>query len=709
MNQNKNWLQNKNCSCNRGCPLHCPAQSNNNDGQLTTSGSINLNYRYNQNSLLTKSLESNPFNQSNLNCNKNEQNYPQHLKSVSNLPKTNDFEINEQHENYTSKPHFVEKTKLCVPKAAQSYKIICNKPIANISSASNPIYSQSFGITNNNSLINSSKQNKTLTLTNDKSNVFSKWTSGWFSTKNEEKIKKQHLPEYNVLLLGGTGTGKSTTINAYANYVKFASIGEAQKQKNFVELISSFFKLSHPDTDEEFCIKSGFDSNEFDTGNSQSRTKMPMAYKFMFKDKVIRLIDTPGIGDTNGLMADRINFENILKYLKNYNTLHGIIILIKANETRDLTVFRYCITELFKRLHRSASENVFFCFTFSRTTFYKPGDGLQIMNNLLKEEFPDAQLALKSKVNCFFIDNEAYRYLVAKKEGYPFKNYQLKTFTEAWNISSAQTNDMLQRIIETTPHNLKTTFWLNMAQNFIIKLADPIVQLQRTIFANINTIKHQKECIESGNSTIDFLIKTINMKVSEQEFVNLEKPMTVCVSKNCPKSKNLERKQKVKNFTLCCKDCHVQYVNEKEKGNSFFLKYKFNVKTKTKFLNFVGAKLLKDCIIFKNNNNKFLKNCNKCGCSFKEHMQLHRVQMAVEKEVVNPAKLKELNELLKSKEKDDNLSQRIIDVLQANIKEREEEMQTIQWVASQFGYLLNKHSNSVYIFVNIFLKLFLVS
>lgn len=90
-------------------------------------------------------------------------------------------------------------------------------------------------------------------------------------------------------------------------------------------------------------------------------------------------------------------------------------------------------------------------------------------------------------------------------------------------------------------------------------------------------------------------------------------------------------------------------------------------------------------------------------------MQLHRVQMAVEKEVVNPAKLKELNELLKSKEKDDNLSQRIIDVLQANIKEREEEMQTIQWVASQFGYLLNKHSNSVYIFVNIFFKLFLVS
>ncbi|XP_017491718.1 PREDICTED: uncharacterized protein LOC108379874, partial [Rhagoletis zephyria] len=531
-----------------------------------------------------------------------------------------------------------------------------------------------------------------------------------------------------------SGAGKSTSINAIANYMKYTSIDEAARQ-NFIDLIPSKFTLGD-DSDNMITISSGgidakaIDNERMESGKSS--TKEPKSYLFKQNNTTVRFIDTPE--ETISLNNSRkfiyqmaepmvdlsLNLEINIKHIQNQenelldvnkdklelarslNILIDDLIMDKLPYPTTVCTANKCTTIIVKengnqvthygtRCHENCQltgvannvtgdrilEN---CWAMAgtgkcaknRTTFYKPGDGLQIMNNLLKEEFPNAQLALKSKVNCFFIDNEAYRYLVAKKEGYPFKNYQLKTFTEAWNISSAQTNDMLQRIIETTPHNLKTTFWLNMAQNFIIKLADPIVQLQRTIFANINTIKHQKECIESGNSTIDFLIKTINMKVIEQEFVNLEKPMTVCASKNCPKSKNLERKQKVKNFTLCCKDCHVQYVNEKEKG----------------------AKLLKDCIIFKNNDNKFLKNCNKCGCSFKEHMQLHRVQMAVEKEVVNPAKLKELNELLKSKEKDDNLSQRIIDVLQANIKEREEEMQTIQWVASQFGYLLNKHSNS---------------
>lgn len=453
---------------------------------------------------------------------------------------------------------------------AQDYKPINNQTYENVSSrtATSSILKQSMG---------TSSQNLAKSSANvDKSESKGFINSGYQCAReglaklsefmNRTPKKENKLPEYNILLLGGTGTGKSTTINAYANYVKFSSFDVARHQQTFVELISSSFKLSHPDMDEEFCVQSGFvDPNESNLEDYQSRTQSPMAYRFTFKDKIIRLIDTPGMGDTGGLAVDRKNFENILEYLKNYQTLHGIVILVKSNETRNVTAFSYCITELFKRLHRSASENVFFCFTFSRTTFYRAGDGFQMLNELLKEEFPDADLTLKPKVNCFFIDNEAYRYLVAKKAGYPFEVYQMETFAEAWNNSASQTEQMLWRITEKVPHDLQSTIKLNMAQKFIAELADPIVQLQKQIYANNKIIRQQKESIESGSSTINHLCQTMKMTVPMIEYERLPAPFTVCTSKNC-NARLFKNGSKMDNFPLCCKNCHVENVEHKKRG-----------------------------------------------------------------------------------------------------------------------------------------------
>ncbi|KAH9408546.1 hypothetical protein TYRP_023743, partial [Tyrophagus putrescentiae] len=289
--------------------------------------------------------------------------------------------------------------------------------------------------------------------------------------------------------MGGTGTGKSTTINAFANYVKFANIEEASNQI-FIELIASSFMLYNYNTGEEFPIVSGEIIKKFSEG--QSVTQDPMAYKFYFNNKLIRLIDTPGLGDTRGLEADKANFDKILEYLRGYKQLHGIVILMKSNETREVSAFRYCISELFSKLHRSASKNIIICFTFGRNTYYRAGDGFVLMREFLENDFPEMELTLKTGENCFFIDNEAYRYLVAKKCNYPFDPYDKTSYSESWNKSAINTREMISNILKLTPHNLDLTFKLNMAQNLIMEIAETMVRLQKNIFLNIENIERQK-------------------------------------------------------------------------------------------------------------------------------------------------------------------------------------------------------------------------
>src|SRR4051794_19899795 len=89
--------------------------------------------------------------------------------------------------------------------------------------------------------------------------------------------------EFNILLLGETGAGKSTTINAFANYLKYEDFEDAIHE-DFVELISSKFALPDPNTGEALIITSGSDDNEagVDDQLGKSSTLDPRSYKFNY-------------------------------------------------------------------------------------------------------------------------------------------------------------------------------------------------------------------------------------------------------------------------------------------------------------------------------------------------------------------------------------------------------------------------------------------
>ena len=67
-------------------------------------------------------------------------------------------------------------------------------------------------------------------------------------TQNSLSTSAANSQEYNILLIGETGCGKSVTINSFVNYLKFSNFEEAVSSSGLIHLIPSQFTL--PDLNE---------------------------------------------------------------------------------------------------------------------------------------------------------------------------------------------------------------------------------------------------------------------------------------------------------------------------------------------------------------------------------------------------------------------------------------------------------------------------
>ena len=372
--------------------------------------------------------------------------------------------------------------------------------------------------------------------------------------RSKSSISSQQ--DITILLMGSTGVGKTTFINAFANYITSDTLEQAVNNE-MQTIIPCSFSFTMPDTFEEKPITIGEeDENERFRDTTESNTRQCRSFIFPIGDRNLRMIDTPGIGDTRGYEQDIKNFHEILSYIAQYEHLNALCILMKPNEQRLTVPFRFTINELLRHLDVSAKDNLLFVFTSVRETFYMPGNTKKLLDNLLKEHQTNHNVVIPfSKENTFLFDNEPFRYLALRKNGVKLNDEYTQSYSKSWDHSVNEYDRFLTCIVTRPPHNVSNTLSLHAAEQLIRKLPRPIAETAKLIEKNIQLAKEHKKEVQNNPE-----IASQGIPQNDGIVIPLKYPRTVCRGENCCVMIDRDNEKHIEYTSICHDECYLKGV-----------------------------------------------------------------------------------------------------------------------------------------------------
>lgn len=145
-----------------------------------------------------------------------------------------------------------------------------------------------------------------------------------------------------VLVVGQTGCGKSTFINAFVNYLMDIEVSDNIRYSLIVE-------------------------NE--RIKTESQTKGLHIYNIRSKNLLVKLIDTQGFGDTGGISEDdKITLAIKDAFMNELSTINAIFFVVKSSDTRLTSHQKYIFSSIISLFGKDIKENFLALITFFNGT-----------------------------------------------------------------------------------------------------------------------------------------------------------------------------------------------------------------------------------------------------------------------------------------------------------------------------------------------------
>ncbi|XP_062712215.1 uncharacterized protein LOC134289771 [Aedes albopictus] len=318
---------------------------------------------------------------------------------------------------------------------------------------------------------------------------------------------------HNILLLGETGSGKSTLINYLANYFLGGSLDDLK--------IAIPMKY-HPQNKPGFPIHSEQDISD----KTKSKTEKCTLYNFMHNGKQYGFIDVPGLSDTNGADKDIEHIENIMTTAENIGSIAAIVLVINGTVSRVTANLKNAIDRMRCAVPDVLLSNLVVVFTNCSE------------DTVNFELFVLKPLTIPEK-NIFYMDNNALR--VAKKD---WNNNQEKKerLKSQWKTSMEVIEQMMEQIDQ----------FGSMASNAFGEMHE----LGNLITIQLNECRMLIEKLQTTQKQYDDSSKALNeatagikatsnysKKVTKEELVLIHTPYWNIVCRNCNPDGE------------CCHDC----------------------------------------------------------------------------------------------------------------------------------------------------------
>ncbi|XP_055337150.1 uncharacterized protein LOC129587435 [Paramacrobiotus metropolitanus] len=317
--------------------------------------------------------------------------------------------------------------------------------------------------------------------------------------RNKERSSRKPARRNVVLLLGETGSGKSTLINYLTNFFHGGTLLEPR-----IAIPNGYYHATEGGTNSENSIDD----------QTKSKTSKCSTYHFDLEGQSFDFIDSPGLSDTKGVSHDDKNIECILESAEKIGTLSAAVIIINGTVVRATLNLLNTLTRLRGNLPDILIDNLIVVLTNCTQTSY---------NFDIKTLYP---WKIKPE-NVFIMDNSALSRNPAQWRGNRRMEEEMQ---KAWKISMEEIQKMVYRITDLDEKS--TGVFKELRKN-----REQIKQEMHEILLEINKLQQTQDELENAQKQHQAAIhdteRYSNFKQTQEveytELVDAEYYSTICV------------------------------------------------------------------------------------------------------------------------------------------------------------------------------------